>query len=138
MPAVEEVIHMEYQSSHRLGVLWRSQGQKFLDGQAAAIIDDVDRLRESYVKTADQGGVIDLRDWDVTGMVCSREDHSNVAAATRCTSCRLAYCASCVVRPEATNGEALCTECALILGGIHHKRSRPLVAPGRPGRSTRF
>jgi hypothetical protein len=135
MPAVEDVIAMEYESSERLGVLWRSQGEAFLEEQAAAVLADVDRLRSSYMKglEARDVDVIDLRDWDVTGVACSREGHGDVEAVVRCTNCRGSVCAQCVVRPEATHGEALCTECALVLGGVHHKRARPVVAPGRPG-----
>jgi hypothetical protein len=137
MPAVEDVIQMEYESSERLGVLWRSQGKEFLEEQAAAVLADVERLRESYLERAEETAVIDLRDWDVTGLACSRVTHGNIAAATRCRNCRQAFCESCVVHPDATDAEALCTECALVLGGVHHKRSRPLVAPGRSGRLIR-
>ena len=137
MPAVEDVIQMEYESSERLGVLWRSQGKEFLEEQAAAVLADVEVLRESYLERTEAAAVIDLRDWDVTGQACTRATHGDIAAATRCRNCRQAFCESCVVRPEANHGEALCTECALVLGGVHHKRSRPLVAPGRSGRPIR-
>jgi hypothetical protein len=151
MPAAE-VIHLETQSE-RLGRLWRSQGEDFLAAQAAELIADVDRLRETYVAHAKHvrpsrrppqplplpriarakpraaTTTIDLRDDDVSGMACSR--HGNQAAAARCENCRQPFCGECVVRPEATHGPPLCTECALVLGGVHHKKQRPLVAPGR-------
>jgi hypothetical protein len=137
MPTVEDLIQSQYQSSERLGQLWRSQGQAFLDAQAAELIDDVARLREVYVQRQEEPVIIDLRGEDVAGMACSREGHGAIEAAARCRNCRRPFCASCVVRPDGATGEALCTECALVLGGIHHKRSRPLVAAGRPGRKTR-
>ncbi|MCU1448096.1 MAG: hypothetical protein JWP02_266 [Acidimicrobiales bacterium] len=126
MPAVGDVIQIDYESSERLGVLWRSQGREFLEEQAAAVLADLERLRDASVNGAEETAVIDLRDWDVTGLACRRATHSAIAAATRCRNCRQAFCNSCVVYPEATHGEALCTECALVLGGVHHKRSRPV------------
>ena len=131
-------------------MLWRSQGEGFLDEQAAALVADIDRMREAYAEgdeselTSPKPGrkprraeVIDLRDEGVSGLACSRESHSNLAAAARCSNCQNAYCADCVVRPEGTDGEALCTECALVLGGVHRKRSPPARRPGRPGRASR-
>jgi hypothetical protein len=147
MPAKEDVVRPEHESA-RLGALWRSQGDAFLEQQAEALIADLDRLRQAYVAALDAPApmgspaapplrrtLIDLRDPDVTGLVCTREAHSNVDAAARCLRCGYAFCDGCLVRPEATHGEPLCTECALVMGGVHHKRARPLVAPGRPGRS---
>ena len=150
MPVRDEIIHLE-QDSQRLGVLWRSQGNEFLAQQAAEIQADVERLRAAYVKraaasapsaspsTSSKGGrklgaaprTIDLRDTSVAGMACSR--HGNHAASERCRRCNDAFCAACIVRPEATHGEPLCTACALAMGGVRHRRTRPLVAPGRQG-----
>jgi hypothetical protein len=135
MPATDDVIHSQ-DDSERLGTLWRSQGEAFLEEHAAALIADVDRLRQAFVAglavAAPPAPLIDLRDDGVAGMACSR--HGNVSATARCIRCRSTFCAECIVQPEATHGEPLCTECALVAGGVHHKRARPLVAPGRPGR----
>ena len=145
MPAKEDVVRPEHESA-RLGELWRSQGDAFLEQQADALIADLDRLRQAYVAALDPPApmespavpgrptLVDLRDPDVTGLVCAREAHSNRDAAARCMRCGNAFCDGCLVRPEATHGEPLCTECALVMGGVHHKPARPLVAPGRPGR----
>ena len=144
MTASTSMLILEHES-RRLGELWRSQGEEFLEEQAEIILADVTRLRETYLaglaaaeapKVTRSAGttVIDLRDEDVSGMACSREGHSNIAAVTRCVRCRNVYCASDVVAPEALRGKAICTECALAVAGVHHKRPRPLVAPGRPGR----
>src|SRR5207237_9522162 len=53
MPAkdIDEVLMLERQSQ-RLAVLWRSPGQAFRDEQAAALQEDVDRLREAYLALA--------------------------------------------------------------------------------------
>ena len=48
MPAMEDMLMLETQSE-RLGHLWRSQGQTFLDEQAAELNEDIERLRDSYV-----------------------------------------------------------------------------------------
>jgi hypothetical protein len=144
MAAKATIIHLEHQS-RRLGVLWRSQGEEFLEEQAEIINADIDRLRSSYVsglraRQARTAPIIDLRDDDVAGMACSRDGHGHIEATARCarcTRCRNAFCDSDVVRPEPMHGDPVCTECALALAGVHHKRARPLVAPGRPGRSVR-
>ena len=146
MPAIDDLLMLERQSE-RLGLLWRSQGQDFLDERAAELQDDVERLREAYLaasvtEVVDVGPkrrprvarVIDLREPEVTGPACSAEGHGNVAAVTRCSRCHDAFCARCILQSEATRGRALCTECALILGGVHHKRTRPLVAQPRKPR----
>ena len=39
--------------SERLGVLWRSQGEAFLQEQAVTLQEDVDRLRAAYVAGMD-------------------------------------------------------------------------------------
>jgi hypothetical protein len=147
MPEIDEVLMLERQSE-RLGVLWRSQGQEFLEEQATALQDDVERLRAAYL--ADAGGrdgvrprrrtpatkVIDLTDPDpdVILRVCRTDGHSDVPAAVRCSRCRDVYCSDCILRSRATHDKPLCTECALIVSGVHHKRTRPLVAPGRAKR----
>ena len=146
MPAIEQVLILERQSE-RLGVLWRSQGQAFLDEQAAELLEDVERLRETYLALAEPASaedmrprrrirvpkvidlhttkIIDLRDAEreVAGRVCSTEGHSNVAAATKCTRCHEVYCRQCILQSPATRDKALCTECALIVSGVHHKKS---------------
>jgi hypothetical protein len=147
MSAIDDLLLLEKQSE-RLGVLWRSQGQEFLDEQAAELQDDVERLRDAYLAGADAevidvrptrrprvAKVIDLRgDHGVSGRACSTADHGNVAAVTRCSRCHDVFCARCILQSEATRGRALCTECALIVSGVHHKRTRPLVAPARKPR----
>lgn len=135
--------------SERLGVLWRSQGEAFLQEHAVTLQADMDRLRAASV--ADEYAsaqtrphrrfwhapkVIDLREPDVTGMACSTADHGDVVAAARCTHCRNVFCGRCILQSEATHDEPVCTECALVMGGVHHHRVRPLVAPGRAGRTT--
>src|SRR5438105_15495316 len=87
----------------RLGVLWRSQGEAFLQEQAVALQADMDRLRAAYVAGMDAPApaptrrhrrsmrapaVIDLREPDATSMACSAAGHGDVAAAARCTHCR--------------------------------------------------
>ena len=136
--------------SERLGVLWRSQGEAFLQEQAVALHADMDRLRAAYVAGMDAPApaptrrnrrsvrapaVIDLREPDATSMACSAAGHGDVAAAARCRHCRNVFCGRCILQSEATHDEPVCTECALDMGGVHHHRVRPLVAPGRPGRT---
>ena len=148
MPSVDEVLMLERQSE-RLGVLWRSQGQDFLDEQAAALQEDVERLREAYLALAKPGSsearpkrrlrvpkVIDLRDPkpDVVGQACSTEGHGDLEAAIRCSRCHESYCAHCILDSPATHGKPLCTECALIVSGVHHKRTRTAVPVGRSKR----
>ena len=137
--------------SRRLGELWRSQGEQFLEEHAETLRADIDRLRDAYVarvtvektpaRTADRPArgapVIDLRNADVSGLACSRDGHGHVEAIGRCIRCRNAFCATDLVPPGATRGGPLCTECALVVAGVHHTRSRPLTAPGRPGRGVR-
>ena len=145
MPAIDEVLMLERQSE-RLGVLWRSQGQAFLDEQAIALQEDVERLRDAYLATTEavadedrpkrrvrvpkvidlRPKVIDLRDTEneVTGRACSTEGHGNIAAETRCSCCHEVYCRRCILQSAATHDKALCTECALIVSGVHHKRTR--------------
>ena len=150
MPVRGHIMQVE-DNAERVGILWRSQGEIFLAEQAAELAADVERLRAIYTKrvekdvaTATQprakarkqrtaaAKTIDLRDDTVEGMVCSR--HGNHDAAARCSRCREPFCWACILRPEATQGEPLCTGCALLMGGIRHRRQRPLVAPGRePG-----
>ena len=143
MPAIEQVLILERQSE-RLGVLWRSQGQAFLDEQAAELLEDVERLRETYLALAEPVGeqsrrrirvpkvidlhttkIIDLRDAapDVAGKACSTDGHGNVAADIRCNRCHEVYCRQCILQSQATRDKALCTECALIVSGVHHKRT---------------
>ena len=134
--------------SERLGVLWRSQGQEFLDEQAAVLRADVERLREVYLADAEDvpsppsprqrrwllaPKVIDLREPEPVpdGWACTTHGHGDVAATTRCVQCDGVFCSRCVVRLLATNGQPLCKECALIAGGVHHKRPRPLTLSGR-------
>jgi len=148
MSSMDDVLMLERQSE-RLGVLWRSQGQDFLDEQAAALQEDVERLREAYLALAGEPAasearpkrktrvpkVIDLREAtpDVLGRPCSTDGHGDVGAALRCSRCHEAYCARCILNSPATHGKPLCTECALIVSGVHHKRTRPVSA----GRSKR-
>jgi len=146
MPAIEDVMSLEHESE-RLGLLWRSQGQGFLEEHAAALQADVNRLRDAYIAGSEPPtvlprrapkvrttNVIDLRESDVVGMACSNEGHGDIVAAARCSRCHNAFCTRCILQTKATHDRALCTECALIIGGVHHKRVRPLVAPGRAGR----
>jgi hypothetical protein len=140
MPAVnlEDVLILERQSE-RLGLLWRSQGQKFLDEQAIALQDDVERLRAAYLAAAAPveveprpkrrvriQRVIDLRDPapDVSEQACSTDGHGDVAAETTCSRCHAVYCRRCILQTRATHDQPLCTECALIVSGVHHKRAR--------------
>jgi hypothetical protein len=146
MPAIDDLLMLERQSE-RLGVLWRSQGQHFLDEQAVELQEDVDRLREAYLagvasevvvvrpkRKPRVANVIDLREASVSGRACSTDGHGDVTAVSRCSRCHDVFCARCVLQSEATRGRALCTECALIVAGVHHKRARPLAAPGRTPR----
>src|SRR4051812_5565248 len=132
----------------RVGELWRSQGKAFLDAQAEILIADVDRLRESYLARhvvvqpipgskarRNPTTIIDLRDGDVGDVACNKEGHSNRVASARCVKCRYVYCAHCIVRPEAMDGAPICTQCALALTGVSHKRARPLTTPGRVRRT---
>jgi len=146
MPPVDmdDLLLLERQSE-RLGVLWRSQGQDFLDEQAAALQEDVERLRDAYLARAEGPTearakrrlrvpkVIDLRDpdADVIGRACSTDGHGDVSAVTRCSRCHEAYCQGCILQSTATHDKPLCTECALIVSGVHHKRTRPLAVPAR-------
>ena len=149
MPVRGHIMQVE-DNAERVGVLWRSQGEAFLAEQAEELAADVERLRAVYVTqvqddaaeatppranrrkdAARAAKTIDLRDDEVAGMLCTR--HGNHDAAARCSRCREPFCWACIVRPEATQGEALCTGCALLLGGVRHRRIRPLVAPGREG-----
>jgi hypothetical protein len=105
-------------------------------------------LREAYLAAAESvvvvkvrpkrrpraAKVIDLREPGVTGRHCQTKGHGDVAAVTRCSRCHDVFCARCILQSEATGGRALCAECALIVAGVHHKRSRPLVAPTRTSR----
>ena len=117
MPAIDEVLMLERQSE-RLGVLWRSQGQAFLDEQATALQEDVDRLRAAYLAQAGSAisavqtrrrvrmpKVIDLRDPEpeVTGRACSTDGHGDVAAAVRCSRCHESYCLRCILQSPATH-----------------------------------
>ena len=147
MPAIDDVLMLERQSE-RLGVLWRSQGQEFLDEQAAELQGDVERLRDAYLALAKAPKadarpsrprlrvprIIDLREPEpeVIGEACATEGHGDVAAAIRCSRCNKVYCGNCILQSAATHEKPLCTECALIVSGVHHKRSRPLVAHSRP------
>jgi hypothetical protein len=150
MPAIDEVLMLERQSE-RLGVLWRSQGQAFLDEQAAALQEDVERLRDAYLATAGVSTVderpkhrlrvpkvIDLREPDpepdAMRRACSTDGHGNVGAETRCSRCHEVYCRRCILQSAATHDKPLCTECALIVSGVHHKRTRPVAHSGRPKR----
>jgi hypothetical protein len=142
MPATDDGTPVE-QEPERLGVLWRSQGDAFIAEQARTVMADVDRLREGDAgvgpasvaapsrrgRKGRGGDVIDLR--DKASLACSRDGHGDVAAAERCTRCLNVFCAACVLQSEATHDEPLCTECALVAAGVHHKRLRPTVAHGR-------
>ena len=131
----------------RLGELWRSQGQEFLDEQAAALQEDVERLRHAYLAEAGKAEgwspevrqqlrlrakVIDLREPEPVpeGWVCSTDGHGDVAATSRCVHCGAVFCSRCVVRLLATQGQPLCKECALVAGGVHHRRHRQVKAAG--------
>ncbi|MBV8297447.1 MAG: hypothetical protein JO085_11455 [Acidimicrobiia bacterium] len=145
MPAIDDLLILERQSE-RLGVLWRSQGQAFLDEQAAELQEDVERLREAYLARAASSEpsaqrrpflapkVIDLRDPEVSGLACSTGGHGHVAAVARCSRCHNVYCDKCILLSQATRGRPLCTECALAVAGVHHKRTRPVAAPARKPR----
>jgi len=146
MPGIDDLLMLERQSE-RLGLLWRSQGQEFLDEQAVELQDDVDRLREAYLAGFDSdvvdvrpkrrprvAKVIDLREPDVTGRACGTEGHGDVTAVTRCSRCHDVFCDKCILQSDATHGRALCTECALVISGVHHKRIRPLIASTRKSR----
>ena len=50
------------------------------------------------------------------------------ASKPRCSKCHNVYCDNCILLSQATRGRPLCTECALIVAGVHHKRTRPLVS----------
>jgi|SRR5947209_8177406 len=136
--------------SERLGVLWRSQGEAFLQEQAVMLQADMDRLRAAYVAGMDVSAhtgehrwrgrapkVIDLREPDVTSMACSTSGHGDVVAAARCARCRNVFCWRCVLQSEATHDEPICTECALILGGVHGKGVRLLASLARRAQPTR-
>ncbi|MBV8304790.1 MAG: hypothetical protein JOZ04_11305 [Acidimicrobiia bacterium] len=145
MPAIDDVLILERQSA-RLGVLWRSQGRAFLDEQAAELQEDVERLREAYLAAAESSEpsaqrrpflapkVIDLRDPEVSGLECSTGGHGHVGAVARCSRCRNVYCDTCILLSQATRGHPLCTECALVVAGVHHKRTRPIAGPARKTR----
>ncbi|MBV8159579.1 MAG: hypothetical protein JO265_01525 [Acidimicrobiia bacterium] len=147
MPANDDVL-MLAQQAKRLGVLWRSRGQAFLDHEAAELQDDVERLRASYLaglgSDRPEGRpkrgrrappVIDLREPEaLEGLVCSTDGHAFESAAGRCSRCSGPFCTSCIVQNEATRGRPLCLACALVAGGVHHRKVRPLVAPGRQSR----
>src|SRR4051794_29398724 len=151
MPAIDDGLMLETQSQ-RLGQLWRSQGQAFLDEQAIELQEDVTRLRDAYLATvgADpvlsrprrrlhkphaEPEVIDLRESQhpeiLPGWVCSTEGHALESAMARCSRCDAIFCRRCILQTEATHGRPLCLECALVAAGVHHKRTRPLVAAGR-------
>jgi hypothetical protein len=131
--------------SERLGVLWRSQGEAFLQEHAVTLKADMDRLRAAYVAGLDPEAsgvrhrwsrrheVIDLREPDGMGKACSTEGHGDMVAVASCARCHNAFCERCILQSKATHDEPLCTECALVLSGVHHKRARPLVAQGRGG-----
>jgi hypothetical protein len=144
MPAIdiEEVLILERQSE-RLGVLWRSQGQRFLDEQAAELQEDVERLRSAYLATVDSmaadrrprrrvrgPNVIDLRDPapEIIDRACSTDGHGDVAAEISCGRCNAVYCRRCILQSRATHDKPLCTECALIVSGVHHKKTRTVEA----------
>jgi hypothetical protein len=148
MPAIEDLLVLE-RPSQRLGVLWRSQGQEFLDATATELLEDVERLRDAYISMAAAAAasqpaprrrlrvprVIDLRepasDPDVSAHACSTDGHGDVVALCRCSRCHDVYCRNCILQSAATHDKPLCTECALIVAGVHHKRARPLVAHAR-------
>jgi len=144
MPAIDiqEVLILERQSE-RLGVLWRSQGQEFLDEQAAELQEDVDRLRSTYLAMTEAAvvdrrprvrtrmpRVIDLREPlpEIIDRACSTDGHGDVAAETTCSRCHAVYCRRCILQSRATHDKPLCTECALIVSGVHHKKMRPVEA----------
>jgi len=143
--------------SRRLGELWRSQGEAFLIEQAEILAEDVERLRASYVKTlkvrvvtsppksapmsapaattvvevTEEEVVIDLRDNSLQGVYCSRKGHTFDKAVARCTRCKEAFCEDDIVRPPRLKGNAVCTDCALDMAGVNHKRYRPLARARR-------
>lgn len=149
MPAIEELLVLERQSE-RLGVLWRSQGQAFLEETATELLDDVNRLRAAYIAAAATTNastpvhgrrglrtarVIDLRepasDPEVALLACSTDGHGDVVAFCRCSRCGDAYCRRCILQSAATHDKPLCTECALIVAGVHHKRARPVASQAK-------
>jgi len=147
MPAIDldDLLMLEHQSE-RLGLLWRSQGQNFLDEQAAALQEDVERLRASYLAMAESmpaearpkrrvrvPRVIDLRDpaAEILDRVCCTDGHGNVAAEISCSRCHDVYCRRCILQSSATRDKPLCTECALVVAGVHHKRTRSAAASAR-------
>ena len=147
MPAIDigDVLILERQSE-RLGVLWRSQGQKFLDEQAVELQEDVERLRAAYLAKADPvaveqrprrrvrvARVIDLREpaREIIDRACSTDGHGNVAAEITCSRCHDVYCGRCILQSRATHDKPLCTECALIVSGVHHKKVRSVATPAR-------
>ena len=147
MPAIDigEVLILERQSE-RLGVLWRSQGQKFLDEQAVELQEDVERLRATYLAMADATvaerrpkrrvrapRIIDLRDPapEIIDRACTTDGHGNVAAEISCSRCHAVYCGRCILQSRATHDKPLCTECALIVSGVHHKKIRTVEAASR-------
>ena len=106
----------------------------------------MDRLREAYLALANstavttderrrrrlrEAKVIDLRDPqpDVLSRSCSTDGHGDVTADTRCSRCHEVYCRRCILQSAATHDKPLCTECALIVSGVHHKRTRQPAAP---------
>jgi hypothetical protein len=145
--------------SERLGVLWRSQGQTFLDEQAAELQADVERLRVAYLaavapaaapapasvairprrrllpKPSPKTRVIDLRDTQPSELpanwVCSTDGHPLESAVAQCSRCEGIFCRRCILQAEATHGRALCLKCALVAAGVHHKKSRPLAYRAR-------
>jgi hypothetical protein len=152
MPAIDLLI-LETQSE-RLGYLWRSQGQAFLDEQAAELQADVERLRVAYLAAVGPAAapapvasrprrrllptphpkprVIDLRDTQPSELppnwVCSTDGHPLESAVAQCSRCEGIFCRRCILQAEATHGRALCLKCALVAAGVHHKKSRPLAA----------
>ncbi|MBV8982193.1 MAG: hypothetical protein JO086_14920 [Acidimicrobiia bacterium] len=150
MPIIDFVDekYLVERESERLGRLWRSQGQEFLDEHAALLQDDIARLRDAYLAEAGKARewspearaqlrlrlpkVIDLREPEAVpdGLVCTADGHGDVAATSRCARCRAVFCSRCVVRLLATQGEPLCKECALVAAGVHHRRQRRVKAGG--------
>jgi hypothetical protein len=57
------------------------------------------------------------------GWVCSTDGHFLDSAVARCSRCGGAFCPKCILQTKATRGRPLCLECALVLGGVHHKRT---------------
>ncbi len=138
--------------AERLGALWRSQGDVFLEEHAQELQGDINRLRDLYLAGAEPAErprarprvptlrpspakVVDLRRSGVESMDC--RTHGDAAAVALCHRCGSAFCAHCILRSEVTRDQPLCTECALNVSGVHHKRAQPHVVAGRPGRSAR-